>query len=175
MWLRHIWHWLCQCSIWLRKIYPPRIWFMFFCPSFWRNFLFYMFWRNFFLFTFLTKLLLGGKTFFIRQTSFAKLHLANFIWQTSFGKVNLTKLHLAKLCGVRQSILWLCQVLHWLRQWHWCFQMAGQTNTHTNKHMLNYIIDRNMFYWFNNAKNTYLLVKKLKFNNWLLIQNDSRL
>ena len=160
MWLRHIWHWLRQWSIWLRQICPPRG--LFFWPKFVYIFdqsfsyftiltktiffFFNIFDQTFFdvldetlklfgFLTFLTKLLFfffGQNIFFLfGENSFGELHLVklhlanfiwrNFIWRTSFG-----------VDWLRQSIPWLCQVLHWLRQWHWFFQTGGQTDKQTH-------------------------------------------
>ena len=101
MWLRHIWHWLRQCSIWLRQIYPPRIWCMFLLPKFliiWLKTFFFTsrqklvfflhFLPNFVFLRFSQNLTCCGTEKKFGQLHLVKLHLANFIWPTSFGETS---------------------------------------------------------------------------------------
>ena len=83
--------------------------------------------KKMFIFTFFTKL------FFLRfcrnifvfvfdKNYLAKLYLVNFIWwnliwRTSFGETSFGETSFG-VDWLRQSIPWLCQVLHWLRQWY---------------------------------------------------------
>ena len=103
MLLRHIWHWLGQW--WnlasLRQIYHPRIRFskLVYLAKLFNSdktsFIFTFLMKLFFL-PFLTKLFfvyVFDETIFCLHFSpnfllFGELHLANFIWRTSFGKTS---------------------------------------------------------------------------------------
>ena len=94
------------------------------------KYFFLRFWQNFFFFYIFDETFLFGQFFFyLAKLHLVKLHLANFIWQnfiwrTSYG-----------VDWLRQSIPWLCQVPVVL------IFSNGWTDTQTNTHLLNYIID----------------------------------
>ena len=76
---------------------------------------------------------------FLEYTSCLKRPKAVLISSNHVASPQMT---LAASFGVdwlRQSIPWLCQVLHWLRQWHCFFQTTGLT--HILYYNINYIID----------------------------------
>ena len=128
MWLRHIWHWLRQWSIWHFEfknsvIFLAQIYFgwklcflQLFCLTFLTKlFLCYVFDKKIcydfdqtFFFMFLTKLF-----FYVFDSTFFLTFCQNlfFFGQTSFGKLHLVKLHLA-------NFIWrnfICRNFIWRR------------------------------------------------------------
>ena len=72
------------------------------------------------------------KTTLSSELHLASLYLENFIWQNFIWRNHILR-------RLAMPIHILCQVPHWLCQWHWFFQSARQTHIH----LFNYIIDWN--------------------------------